>query len=127
MPMPIKPQQHFQVFYIAAAFLGLFLIQDYLSTASNGVQVLPYSQFQDMLHGGKLDNLVVDASRIQGTIKAPDKGKPRRGSAPPGRSRRSRSRWRRTMSRSRPAHRRAGSAARSAGSRPWPCSGAPGS
>jgi cell division protease FtsH len=76
MATQIKPQQHFQFFYIAAAFLGLLIVQDYLSTNGNNTQVLPYSQFLDMLHGGKLEDIVVDASRIQGTIKAPEKGKP---------------------------------------------------
>ena len=75
MATQIKPQQHFQFFYIAAAFLGLLIVQDYLSTVSSNTQVLPYSQFLDMLHGGKLEDIVVDANRIQGTIKAPEKGK----------------------------------------------------
>ncbi len=75
MATKIKPQQHLQIFYIAAAFLGLLIVQDYLSTIGSGTQVLPYSQFEDMLHAGKLDNIVVDANRIQGTIKAPEKGK----------------------------------------------------
>ena len=72
----MKPQQHFQFFYIAAAFLGLLIVQDYLSTVGNNTQVLPFSQFLDMLHAGKLDNLIVDPNRITGSIKSPEKGKP---------------------------------------------------
>ena len=59
-----------------AAFLALMVVQDYLGGLANGVQTLPYSQFQDLLHGGKLDNLVVGPDRIVGTIKDPEKGKP---------------------------------------------------
>ncbi len=77
MATPIKPRQHFQFFYIAAAFLGLLVVQDYLSSMGGAhSQVLPYSQFMGMLHDGKLDNLVVDPNRISGDFKTPEKGKP---------------------------------------------------
>ena len=75
MPTPIKQQHHFGFFYILAAFLAMMTVQDYLSALGN-VQTLPYSQFEDMLHGGKLDNLVVGADRITGSFKDPEKGKP---------------------------------------------------
>ena len=75
MATQIKPQQHLQFFYIAAAFLGLLIVQDYLAKSGSDTQMLPYSQFQDMLHAGKLEDIVVDANRIQGTIKGPEKGK----------------------------------------------------
>jgi cell division protease FtsH len=78
MPTPIKQEHHFQFYYIAAAFLALMAVQDYLSTKAGSVQTLPYSQFQDMLHTGKLDNLVVTATQIEGSIKAPEKDKPAR-------------------------------------------------
>ena len=75
MATQIKPQHHFQFFYILAAFLGLLMVQDYLSTMGANSQVLPYSQFLDMLHAGKLDHLVVEANSIRGDVKAPEKGK----------------------------------------------------
>ncbi len=78
MPVPVKKEHHFQFFYILAAFLGLMMVQDYLRTEAGSVQTLPYSQFQDMLHAGKLDNLVVSDTRIAGSIKAAEKGKPDR-------------------------------------------------
>ncbi len=78
MPAPTKREPHFEFFYILAAFLILMVVQDYMSTIGGGVQVLPYSQFQDMLHAGKLDDLVVSSDRIEGSIKAPEKGKPAR-------------------------------------------------
>ena len=76
MATPIKPQHHFQFFYILAAFLGLLMVQDYLSTIGANTQVLPYSQFIEMLHAGKVDHLVIDSNRIRGDIKSPEKGKP---------------------------------------------------
>ena len=78
MPVPVKKEHHFQFFYILAAFLGLMMVQDYLRTEAGSVQTLPYSQFQDMLQAGKLDNLVVSDTRIAGSIKAAEKGKPDR-------------------------------------------------
>ena len=90
--MPVKPEHHFQFGYIIVAFLALLALQDYLGNATNAVQTLPYSQFLDMLHGGKLDNLVVSPARIEGTIKAPRKAS-RRASAPTGSSRTSPTRW----------------------------------
>ena len=76
MAAPTKPPQHFQYFFIMIALLGVFLFQDYMSGFGEKAQTLPYSQFQDMLHTGKLDNLVVSANRIDGSIKSPEKGKP---------------------------------------------------
>jgi cell division protease FtsH len=78
MATPVKPQQHFQIVYILAAFVALLIVQDYLSEVGSNIQVLPYSQFQDMLHAGKLDDLVVDTTHIQGSIKSAEKGKPTR-------------------------------------------------
>ncbi len=79
MATKIKGEHHFTFYYILAAFLVMLTLQDYLSSASvTGVQTLPYSQFEDMLNGGKLDNLVVSNDRIEGTIKDAPKGKPSR-------------------------------------------------
>ncbi len=75
MPAPIKREHHFGFFYILAAFLALMVVQDYLGGLGN-VQALPYSQFQDMLHAGKLEDLVVGPDRITGTIKDAPKGQP---------------------------------------------------
>ena len=46
MPAPVKREYHFQFFYILAAMLVLFTVQDYLSTRAGNVQAMPYSQFQ---------------------------------------------------------------------------------
>jgi len=78
MPEPIKNQQHFQFYYILAAILVVLALQDYMVRAGGGEQVLPYSQFQDMLHDGKLGDLVVSPDHITGKIKTPAKGAPAR-------------------------------------------------
>ena len=76
--MPVKRENHFQFYYILAALLGLLALQDYVGSGGRGEQTLPYSQFEQMLHAGKLDNLVVSQDRIEGTIKDAEKGKPDR-------------------------------------------------
>ena len=76
MATKLKREHHFQIWYWAAAFLGLLFVQDYLSTVGGNVQPLAYSQFQDMLHAGKLDDLTISGDRITGKFKAPEKGKP---------------------------------------------------
>ena len=76
MATKLKREHHFQIWYWVAAFLALLFVQDYLGRLSGNVQTLPYSQFQDMLHAGKLDNLEVGGDRITGQVKTPEKGKP---------------------------------------------------
>jgi cell division protease FtsH len=74
----IKPQQQIHAWYFAAAFLAIVLVQDLFSFNMGKVETIPYSQFQDMLHSGKVENLVISDSRVDGDIKAPEKGAPAR-------------------------------------------------
>ena len=79
MATKIKGEHHFTFYYILAAVLLLLGVQDYLTSAgAGGVETLPYSQFETMLHGGQLDNLVVSDNRIEGTVKNAAKGQPSR-------------------------------------------------
>src|ERR1700743_786654 len=74
--MPIKREHHFQIWYAFLALLSLFFFEDSLSAVGTSTQTIPYSQFQDMLAQGKLDNLTIDADRIRGNFKAPESGQP---------------------------------------------------
>ena len=76
--MPVKREHHFQIGYAFAALFALLAFQDLLAIRGSGLQTLPYSQFEDMLKSGKLDNLVVGPDSIVGAIKSPEKGKPAR-------------------------------------------------
>jgi cell division protease FtsH len=76
MATKLKPEHQFHLWYWVAAFLALLLLQDYLRTAGSGVETLTYNQFEDMLHTGKLNDLVVGADSIEGAIKDAVKGKP---------------------------------------------------
>src|ERR1700733_13941134 len=74
--MPIKPEHHFQIWYVFLAVLALLVFEDYLAAVGTATRTIPYSQFQDMLAQGKLDDLVVDTDRISGDFKNPAAGKP---------------------------------------------------
>src|SRR5579871_4143975 len=57
------------VWYFIAAFLGLLLLQ-YLWVESQNTDRISYSQFQQMLKGGQIENVTVGASEIYGDLKA---------------------------------------------------------
>lgn len=78
MPVPAKPQLHFPFYYVLAAMLLLFSLQDVFHSFGNGPEVLSYSEFESMLAAGKLDDLTVAPNRIDGTVKDTGKGKPGR-------------------------------------------------
>ncbi len=75
----MKREHHIYIWYIYGALLALFIVQDVLAWTWHGsVETLPYSKFEDMLHQGKLDNLVVGTDSISGEIKDAAKGQPNR-------------------------------------------------
>jgi cell division protease FtsH len=74
--MPMKREHHFQIWYTLVALLALLCFKDYLAAVGARTEAIPYSQFQDMLVRGEVNNLVVDADRIRGDFKALEAGKP---------------------------------------------------
>jgi cell division protease FtsH len=77
MAVDIKPRHQIHGWYFFIALFGILLVQDYVAALSSNVETIPYSRFQDMLHAGKLDNLVIGTNRITGDFKSPEKGKPK--------------------------------------------------
>ena len=75
--MQLKREHHINFWYIMLAFMAVLWIQDWL-IRNSGVETIPYSRFEDLLHQGKLDDLVVGNDRITGTLKDAPKGKPDR-------------------------------------------------
>jgi cell division protease FtsH len=63
----------FNVGFAIAALIGVLLVQ-YLVAAGTRVAVIPYSQFQQLLHDGKIDRVGVSDRFIQGTLKQPLSG-----------------------------------------------------
>jgi cell division protease FtsH len=74
--MPMKRAHHFHIWYVFLALLALSVFEDYLAATGTSTRTIPYSQFQEMLGQGKLDNLTIDADRIRGDFKTAETGKP---------------------------------------------------
>jgi cell division protease FtsH len=67
-------QTQFHIGYWVAAILGLMVLQ-YFYIASQNVASIPYSQFEQLLHDGKIAKVGVSDRYIQGTLKEPLDGK----------------------------------------------------
>ncbi|MDR3533096.1 MAG: ATP-dependent zinc metalloprotease FtsH [Rhodopila sp.] len=59
------------ILYIIAAFVAVMLIQGFL-VQPNHIRTVPYSEFQKLLQGGKVTDLVVSQQEITGTYKVPE-------------------------------------------------------
>jgi cell division protease FtsH len=73
----LKREHHVNFWYFVLAFIAIVWIQDWLVSQST-VKTIPYSQFEELLHQGKLDNLVVGPQTITGTLKDAAKNQPNR-------------------------------------------------
>ncbi|HAR94852.1 MAG TPA: cell division protein FtsH, partial [Deltaproteobacteria bacterium] len=62
----------FTLFYIAAAFLVVIIIQSYLSTGDT--KTIPYSEFRQELAKGKISEVTINSDTIQGTLSQDGKG-----------------------------------------------------
>jgi cell division protease FtsH len=66
----MKKQAVFHVGYWVAALAGILLLQ-YFYGAAQRIAPIPYSQFQELLHDGKVAEIGVSDRYIQGKLKAP--------------------------------------------------------
>ena len=66
----MKRQTQFHIGYWLAAFFGLLLLQ-YFYTIAQKVAPIPYSEFQQLLHDGKIAEIGVSDRYIQGKLKEP--------------------------------------------------------
>jgi cell division protease FtsH len=66
----MNKQTQFHIGYWLAAILGILLLQ-YFYSVNQRVEAIPYSQFQELLHQGKVDRVAVSDRYVQGTLKEP--------------------------------------------------------
>jgi cell division protease FtsH len=66
----------FNIWYFVAAVAGVLLLQG-LWSASQQVETIPYSQFQQYLKSGEVDEVVVGPTAIYGQLKAPKGQQPK--------------------------------------------------
>ena len=63
----------FNVGYAIAAIFAVFVIQYFISTASQ-IAVIPYSEYQQLLKQGKVESVGISDRTVQGTLKEPLSG-----------------------------------------------------
>jgi cell division protease FtsH len=63
-------QTQFHIGYWLAALAGILLLQ-YFYTVNQKIEAVPYSQFEQLLRDGKVDNVAVSNRYLQGTLKEP--------------------------------------------------------
>lgn len=69
----MNKQSRFNVGYAVAALFALALVQ-YVVSAAHQIAPLPYSEFRNLLHQGKIDSLAASDRFIQGILKEPPPG-----------------------------------------------------
>jgi cell division protease FtsH len=67
---PEERKHQFATWYIFAAFLGVMLIQ-YLWLQYTQIEIIPYSQFEQLVDQNKISEVLVGSDTIQGTLKEP--------------------------------------------------------
>jgi len=66
--MPVTKKTQFNFWYAMIALFGIILIQSYWANITQ-VARIPYSQFLDLLHDGKVKEVGVSDNYLQGTLK----------------------------------------------------------
>ncbi len=66
----MNKQARFHIGYWVAAVLGILVLQ-YIYTMAQRIEPIPYSQFQQLLHAGKIAEIGVSDRYIQGKLKEP--------------------------------------------------------
>jgi len=69
-------KNRFHLLYAVLALVGVMFVHD-LWVGYRQVAVLPYSQFQQLVHEGKVAEVKVGEDRLEGTLKEPLEGKTR--------------------------------------------------
>ena len=70
----MERRTQFNVIYVIFAVLAILMVQQWWQQ-SQTVEVMPYSEFEQLLAQGKIDEVVVSDSRITGKLKGNDSGK----------------------------------------------------
>ena len=66
----MNKQTRFHIGYWVAAIIGILVLQYFYTTAQT-IEPIPYSQFQQLLHDGKVAEIGVSDRYIQGKLKEP--------------------------------------------------------
>ena len=70
----MERRTQFNIGYLLFALLAIFVLQQWWQQAQT-IEVVPYSEFEKLLAGDKIAEVVVSDSRITGKLKSPENGK----------------------------------------------------
>jgi len=70
----MEKRTRFNLIYLALAVMAMLLLQQAWQTAQT-VEVLPYSEFEQLLAQGRIAEVTIGERQITGTLKAPEGGK----------------------------------------------------
>ena len=70
----MEKRTQFNIGYLLFALLAIFILQQWWQQAQT-IEVVPYSEFEQLLSQGKVDEVVVSGNRITGKLKGNDAGK----------------------------------------------------
>jgi cell division protease FtsH len=70
----MNPKARFNLIYLVVAVALVMLLQQLLRDVRS-VAVIPYSEFQHLLHDKKISDVEIVGETLQGTLKRPDHGK----------------------------------------------------
>ena len=65
---------HINFWYVVLALLGIILLRD-LWVETQSVETIPYSEFEQLLAEGQVENVVVGSETIRGDFTEPHNGK----------------------------------------------------
>jgi len=71
MPAPLPKKTQFHIWYLIAAIIGVLILQTLISQSQQIAQI-PYSEFQEDLKAGKIEEVRVSDKYIEGKFKQPD-------------------------------------------------------
>lgn len=61
-----KKTKSFTLLYFVLAFIAIIIINSYIFKAE--VKTIPYSEFKELIHTGKISDLIIDTDTIQGML-----------------------------------------------------------
>ncbi len=68
--VPMENKTQFNVCYIILALFVILLFQNWWA-ASRQIEVIQYSQFEELLEAGKIEEVYVRQNRLEGKLKEP--------------------------------------------------------
>ncbi len=66
----MEKKTQFNVWYIILALFAILLFQNWWA-ASRQIEVIAYSQFEELLEAGKIEEVYVRQNRLEGKLKEP--------------------------------------------------------